>query len=142
MALQRALENVTNMVTRKSQESITRVATMLITVPDNKLKAALGDAAICRKRYGADMAKKIFQRVGSLTAAESLATFYPPYSGPERCHELIGDLIGVFSMDVKQPYRLLFVPADDIPKTSFKTDLERWKAINSIVIRGIEDTHV
>ena len=114
---------------------------MLIAVADNKLKAALQDAVVCRKRYGADMAKKIFQRVGSLTAAESLATFYPPYSGPERCHELVGDLAGVFSFDVKQPYRLLFVPTEELPKTDFKTELERWKAINSIVIRGIENTH-
>lgn len=114
---------------------------MLIDVPDNKLRAALLDEAACRKRFGADMTKKIFKRVGSLTAADSLATFYPPYSGPERCHELVGELAGVFSMDVKQPYRLLFHPSEPVPKANFSTELERWKAITSIVVRGIEDTH-
>ena len=114
---------------------------MLISVPDNKLRQAFEDERACRKRYGDDMTKKIFKRLGSLTAADSLATFYPPYSGPERCHELIGDLAGLFSMDVKQPYRLLFAPTDEVPKANFPTELERWKAITSIVIRGIEDTH-
>ena len=37
-----------------------------------------------------------------------LVDFWPPNSGPERCHELKGDLAGVFSIDLKQPYRLLF----------------------------------
>lgn len=114
---------------------------MDITVPDKKLRGALEDEAVCKKRFGADMAKKIFQRLGSLAAADSLATFWPPNSGPERCHELIGDLVGLFSMDVKQPYRLLFKPTDEKPKTDFANDQERWKAITAIEIRGIEDTH-
>jgi len=31
---------------------------------------------------------------------------------PERCHELSGADKGTFSMDVKQPYRLLFKPIE------------------------------
>jgi proteic killer suppression protein len=96
---------------------------------------------MCKRRFGADMATKIFRRLASLGAAESLATFWPPNSGPERCHELIGNLTGVFSMDVKQPYRLLFVPVEDSPQTRFSNQQERWKAITAVTIRGIEDTH-
>ena len=44
-------------------------------------------------------------------------------------------------MDLKQPYRLLFSPTEPVPKEDFATELERWEAITSIAIRGIEDTH-
>jgi plasmid maintenance system killer protein len=114
---------------------------MQIAVPDNKLRATLQDEKLVRKRFGADMAKKLFLRLNALGAADSLATFYPPKCGPERCHELIGNLAGFFSMDVKQPYRLLFKPTEDFPKSNYATELERWKAITSIAIQGIEDTH-
>jgi plasmid maintenance system killer protein len=79
---------------------------MEINVRDNRLKAALQDESVCKRRYGSDMAKKIKNRVATLYAAPSLADFWPPKSGPERCHELQGDLAGTFSIDVKQPYRL------------------------------------
>ncbi len=82
---------------------------MEISVRDNRLRAALQDESVCKRRYGSDMAKKIKNRVATLYAAASLADFWPPKSGPERCHELQGDLAGTFSVDVKQPYRLLFV---------------------------------
>jgi plasmid maintenance system killer protein len=114
---------------------------MLIAVPDKRLRATLVDDRLVVRRYGQDMARKIRLRLNSISAADSLAVFYPPKSGPERCHELIGDLPGVFSMDLKQPYRLLFSPTEPVPKEDFATELERWEAITSIAIRGIEDTH-
>jgi len=132
-------------------------------VKNRKLKAALEDPAICRRTYGTDMAKKIQHRLAVLAAAESLADFWPPKRLPERCHELKGDLAGTFSMDLKHPKRLLFVPASPQPErpsdlvkgtalqqsadkeTSAdieQTDeLQRWQAIKAIEIVGIEDTH-
>jgi plasmid maintenance system killer protein len=105
-----------------------------------KLKRDIEDDARRKKRYGAEMAHKIKLRMGALHAAESLAVFWPPNTGPERCHELKGDLAGTFSMDLKQPYRLLLVPAapDECRAAEGK---ERWEAIKSVVVIGIEDTH-
>jgi plasmid maintenance system killer protein len=114
---------------------------MDIYAPDNKLRKALEDEAVCRKRFGADMTKKIFLRLAALTAADSLAVFWPPYRGPERCHELDGDLAGYFSMDVKQPYRILFKPSPPRLKSDYTDEHQRWQAITSIEIHGIEDTH-
>jgi proteic killer suppression protein len=115
---------------------------------DNKLKRTLRDATECKRRYGAPMAKKIGLRLDALEAAESLADFWPPYSGPERCHELKGSLAGTFSVDVKQPYRLLFEPRDtaDEGESGVKSEValgeqQRWTAIRSIELTGIEDTH-
>ena len=114
---------------------------MEISVRDNRLQAALQDESVCKRRYGSDMAKKIKNRVAALYAATSLADFWPPKSGPERCHELQGDLAGTFSIDVKQPYRLLFVPIEEEAPADRSDEQARWVSITAIEILTIEDTH-
>ena len=42
------------------------------------------------------MAKKLSLRLDALEAADTLGDFWPPYSGPERCHELKGDRAGSY----------------------------------------------
>src|SRR4051794_1209399 len=106
-----------------------------------KLKAALASEAECQRQYGRDMTKKIMLRVGVLRAAESLSDFWPPNSGPERCHELKGDLARTFSIDLMQPYRLLFVPIEESPPSDRSDEQSRWGAITKVEIVGIEDTH-
>src|SRR5208337_1043032 len=105
---------------------------MDIEIPDNKLRKTLEDERECKRRFGADMTKKIQLRIGALRAAESLADFWPPSSGPERCHELKGDLAGKFSMDLKQPYRLLLQPADPANTAAAEDQKKRWRAIQTI----------
>jgi plasmid maintenance system killer protein len=112
---------------------------MEIDVSDN-LRADVEDEAACRRAYGADMTKKISLRLAALRAAESLGDFWPPKSGPERCHELKGELQGTFSVDLKQPYRMLFKPKRE-PKVEAQNEQQRWKAIKAIEIVAIEDTH-
>jgi plasmid maintenance system killer protein len=114
---------------------------MEVEIPDKKLKRALEDDRECNRRYGTQMAKKIRLRMEALRAAESLFDFWPPLEGPERCHELKADRKGTFSMDVKQPYRLLFRPTDELKQASFPDEKDRWRAIKAVTILGIEDTH-
>jgi plasmid maintenance system killer protein len=114
---------------------------MEISVRDHRLRAALQDESVCKRRYGSDMAKKIKNRMASLDAAPSLADFWPPKSGPERCHELVGDLAGTFLMDVKQPYRLLFVAIEEEGPPDRSDEQKRWASITAIEILRIEDTH-
>jgi plasmid maintenance system killer protein len=106
-----------------------------------KLKAALENEAVCQKQYGRDMTKKIMMRVNELRAADTLADFWPPMSGPERCHELKGDLAGTFSFDLKHPYRLLFVPIEESPLQDRSDEQKRWASITKIEVIAIEDTH-
>jgi plasmid maintenance system killer protein len=113
---------------------------MEISISDKRLRKVAHDDAACRRQYGADMAKKLALRLASLRAADSLADFWPPKSGPERCHELKGDLKGTFSVDVKQPYRLLFKSTSK-PAGDEADEQQRWKSITSIDILAIEDTH-
>lgn len=108
---------------------------------DKKLRAELDDEALCKKRRGVDMTKKLKIRMAALDAAESLADFWPPKQKPERVHEMTGDRAGTFSIDVVQPYRLLFRPIESLAAVPYTDEQERWKAIKSIEILGIEDTH-
>lgn len=108
---------------------------------NKKLRAALDSDEECNRRFGTDMTKKLRLRVTELQAAESLADFWPPKSGPERCHELKGDRAGIFSMDVKQPYRLLFRPVVADEHEDRSDEGLRWKSITEIELLSIEDTH-
>lgn len=114
---------------------------MEIFITDKKLRGAIEDDDACRRRFGADMAKKMKLRIAALCAAESLVDFWPPKSGPERCHELKGNRTGTFSIDVKQPYRLLFKPAEEPPESDSPDEQKRWRLITGIELLGIEDTH-
>src|SRR5438094_3896192 len=112
---------------------------MELFISHKKLFRAIEDDSL-NGRYGVPMAKKILLRLTALRAAESLGDFWPPKSGPERCHELIGELAGTFSVDVNQPYRLLFQPTSK-PAEDEAEEQQRWKSITSIDITAIEDTH-
>jgi plasmid maintenance system killer protein len=114
---------------------------MEISFRDNDLRAACEDENVCKREYGAAMAKKIILRLTALRAAESLGTFWPPNSGPERCHELKGDLQGTFSVDLKQPYRLLFTARETAAPSDRSDEQSRWNSITAIHILEIEDTH-
>ena len=136
---------------------------MELVVPNKKLREALEDFASAKRQYGQDMAKKLHLRRDALLAADSLADFWPPMKKPERVHELIGDLKGLFSIDLKQPQRLLFKPIDEAPSpqppdiepaspspqkgaTNVKApvppdELTRWKTIRKLEIVRVEDTH-
>ena len=111
---------------------------MDIFISDKRLRKVIDNDAACRRQYGADMAKKLALRLAALRAADSLADFWPPKSGPERCHELKGDRKGTFSVDLNQPYRLLFQATKE---PNVADEHERWMSIMSIDITAIEDTH-
>lgn len=113
---------------------------MNVTFAKSKLKKTMEDDRLRKKRYGQDMSEKIDLRLNSLRAAASLSDFWPPRSGPEQCHQLDKDLAGTFSMDVKQPYRLLF-DAVDVERMADEEDQSFWSRIKSVEIVGVKDTH-
>ena len=114
---------------------------MEIHIANNRLRTALEDDAVRLRRFGAAMSRKLRMRLDALHAAESLGDFWPPNSGPERCHELKGSLAGVFSVDLRQPYRLLFRPIAPAQTVDRADEQQRWNTIIAIEILKIEDTH-
>lgn len=112
-----------------------------MSTSDKRLRGALEGETDCRRYYSVDMCRKLLLRVTALEAAESLADFWPPKSGPERCHELSGTDRGTFSMDVKQPYRLLFRPVDADRPADRSDERAWWSTITAVELLSVEDTH-
>jgi proteic killer suppression protein len=114
---------------------------MELAARNKALRDAITSEAESRRYFGAVMSRKLYLRLAALRAARSLADFWPPKSGPERCHELKGDMAGVFSVDLQHPYRLLFKPMEAEKPVDRNNEEERWSRIESIELLCVEDTH-
>ena len=111
---------------------------MDIVFKTKKLQKICNNRKLRIKEFGKEQAGKIGQRLDELRAADCLQDM--SCLPPPRCHELIGNRKGQFSVDLKQPYRLIFEPAEDpVPlRGDGGIDLEK---VQSITILGVEDTH-
>ncbi len=113
---------------------------MKISFKSKKLMKMFNENDQLQKKHGKIRAKKIRLRMSELRAAQSLTDFWPPKSGPSRCHELTGKRAGQLSVDLDHPYRLVFIPDHDpIPKLD-DGGLD-WSQVTSIKIIEVEDTH-
>ncbi len=113
---------------------------MIITFVTRKLQKKLNEGKTMVKVHGRKRAKKLMIVMASLRAVRNLGVFAPPYSPPNRCHELTGKLKGVLSMDLDHPYRLLFKPVNDPIPIRDEGGLD-WSKVTEIEIQGVEDTH-
>jgi proteic killer suppression protein len=111
-----------------------------ISFKSTKLEKEFNEGKRLEKVHGSLRAKKIRHRLNELKAASSLYDFWPPKSGPGRCHELTGERKGQLSVDLDQPYRLIFVPNHEPVPSKPDGGLD-WKQVTAIMINGIEDTH-
>ena len=73
-----------------------------------------------------------------LQAAENLAVI--SHLPPARCHELVGNRAGQFSVDLKHPFRLLFEPDHDPVPQKADGAIDRT-LVTAIIIVEIADTH-
>ena len=114
---------------------------MDISFRRTKLEKEFNAGKQLEKVHGSLRAKKIRIRLNELRAASNLSDFWPPKSGPGRCHELTqGERKGQLSIDLDDPYRLIFVPNHDPVPHKSDGGLD-WKQVTAITILGIEDTH-
>jgi len=112
-----------------------------ISFKNRRLEKSFNEGAQLEKIHGTKRAKKIRIRLAELRAAVSLMDFWPPKSGPGRCHELTqGRRKGQLSVDLDHPYRLIFVPNHDPVPVLPDGGLD-WSKITAIKILGVEDTH-
>lgn len=78
--------------------------------------------------------------VASLTACDTLQDFFnlgPTNNG--RCHMLKGNLKSIFSVDLNQPFRMLFVPDPPAERDENGMILSSVKSIKIVKLK--EDTH-
>lgn len=71
-----------------------------------QLRKVCEDAEVATKKYGAEMAAKIQNRIDIIRAADSVEMLIRFKLG--RCHPLTGDRKGQYAMDLTHPYRLVF----------------------------------
>jgi len=109
---------------------------MKIYFENKKLAKTLNDEKAIRKNYG-QMADKIIARLSQIRAAESLEDLR---YAPGKYHELREDRKGQLACTLKEPYRLVFKPANDqIPID--EDGLLIWQEITEIIIIEIIDYH-
>jgi plasmid maintenance system killer protein len=108
-----------------------------VTLRDKRLREEVNDSRRLKGRFGAAMAKVIRRRLDDLRAAPSLEIMRQL---PGRCHELRADRAGQLSLDLRGPYRLLFVPAHDPLPQKPDGGLD-WTQVTAVEIIEVEDTH-
>lgn len=113
---------------------------MQISFKTKKLQKELEDEKKLITKHGPIQAKLIKKRLMALRALETLNDLWPPFSGPERCHELEGNLKGYLSIDIKHPYRIIIKPNHDPLPMRAQGGLD-WSKVTHIEIIKILDTH-
>lgn len=114
---------------------------MLVSFKNRKTAKSFNEEAELERLHGTLRAGKIRLRLTEFRAAQCLADFLPPKSGPSRCHELAGGKrAGQLSVDLDHPYRLIFIPNHDpVPRRS-DGSLD-WAQVTGITVLGVENTH-
>ncbi len=111
---------------------------MIIYFRTKKLQKVCNDTKLSKKELGLEIAWKLQQRLMELKAASCLDDI--SRLPPQRCHLLAGNRDGQLSVDLKHPYRLFFIPANEpIPKT--KDGGLDWRKVTEIEIIEIIDPH-
>ena len=110
---------------------------MEIVFGKSKLCKLCSSEKAMRKEWGAEMAKKLMQRLADL---EAIATLEDARSLPGRCHELTGDRSRQLAIDLAHPRRLIFEPNHN-PKPISKSGGLDWPQITAIRIIEIVDYH-
>ncbi|MFH1745485.1 MAG: killer suppression protein [Planctomycetota bacterium] len=102
------------------------------------MQKACSIAKETRRKWGVELARRLQQRLMELKAAETLADI--SHLPPARCHELTGDRVGQFSVDLIHPYRLLFTPDHDSTPRKPDGGVERSE-VTKILVLEVCDTH-
>lgn len=80
--------------------------TLEVQYKSNKLEKQCTNRKEAVKKFGDRNAKSIFQRIQEIKSVDSVDTLVQFNIG--RCHPLVGDRKGQYSMHLVHPYRLIF----------------------------------
>jgi proteic killer suppression protein len=90
------------------------------------------------RAYGPELAGRLATRLQELDAATSLSDVRALPQA--RAHELTGDRDEQISLDLKQPYRLILLVADEPVPRRLDGGLD-WDAVKAVTVSEIVDTH-
>jgi len=103
-----------------------------------KLEKLCTDPSQRARTYGSICAKLLRQRLDDFAGAENLEGMH--LLSQAKCHELAGDRKGTLAVVLKQPYRLIFEPANDPVPRKPDGGLD-WTQVTAIRILGVENYH-
>ncbi len=113
---------------------------MHLTFQTAKLAKVMSEEKRLRREYGDECGRRIMRRLAELEAAPNLEALRN-LPGP-RCHELHGNRKGQLSVDLKHPYRLIFVPAHDpFPVLESAGGGLDWTNVTAVRVVEVADTH-
>lgn len=110
---------------------------MQILFSKEKLRRICNSERELKRKFGSPCARIIRRRLDDLYAADSLETMT---NLPGNCHELKGDRKGQLSIDLEQPLRLIFIPANNPIPVKNDGGLLRSE-VTAIKILEVVDTH-
>ena len=103
-----------------------------------KLERMFSSQKLLQREYGQENARFIMRRMSVLSAAPTLKQV--PSTKPERRHQLQGNRSDQFAVDVRHPYRIVFVPANDPVPVLEDGGYDLYR-ITAITILAVEDYH-
>lgn len=111
---------------------------MLIHFRNTKLEKTFSSEKELTRSYGAEQARVLMRRVSELKAARCLADLrlLPQL----RAHELAGDRKGQISLTIRQPYRLILLPANE-PVPRLENGGLDWAATTAVTVIEVVDYH-
>ena len=87
---------------------------MEVRFANNKMQKICNSQKLLQVEYGASNARKIMMRLSEMYSVDNLSQI--SVLPPPRRHVLSGDRAGQFAVDIKHPFRIVFVPDhDNIP---------------------------
>ncbi len=110
---------------------------MDISFKTGKLRNLCNDDRKATRAHGRPCAKKLRSRLDDLADCGNLEEMR---FLPGRCHELEGDLVGHFALDLHGGMRLVFVPAEEPPPQKADGGVD-WRKVTAIHIVGVRDYH-
>lgn len=84
---------------------------MEITYKNKKKMKVCTDAKVAERTYGREMAEKIDQRIGEISAIDTVEMMIRFHIG--RCHPLALNRKKQYAVDLVHPYRLVFEKKDE-----------------------------
>ena len=112
---------------------------MEIWFASSKAEKLFSNEKKLKKKFGVRMAGVIMLRLTDLAGCEN---FKVAFSIPGRLHPLVGDMGGLFAMDLVQPHRLLLSPANKpLPMLDGKEGGIDYQKVDEIEITGVIDYH-
>lgn len=88
---------------------------MQVFFKNSKMEKVARSQETLDRTYG-QSGKLIAKALAILRAVPNLAELFKPFFRAHRCHLLRNDKRGKFSIDERNPYRILFEPKEPVPK--------------------------